>query len=130
MTSARRRLGESGERLAAGHLEAKGYRIIGRNVRLSNSGEVDIIALDGDTLVFVEVRTRRGEMGLAAQSLTPRKAARMLQHAENYEADDYEARRIDLVVVEIDVGGRLVAVEHFVDAVTTDAAPSGRVRGG
>lgn len=130
MNSARRRLGESGERLAAAHLEARGYRIIGRNVRLSNSGEVDIIALDGDTLVFVEVRARRGEMGLAAQSITPRKAARMLRHAENYEADEYESRRIDLVVVEIDAGGRLVGVEHFADAVSADSAPVEGRRGG
>jgi putative endonuclease len=116
LTDGRRSLGESGERLAAMHLEAKGYRIVGRNVRLSNTGEIDIVALDNDTLVFVEVRTRRG-LGLAAESIDRRKAARMLAHAENYVDEEHEARRIDLVVVDLDSGGRLLGVEHIVNAV-------------
>lgn len=119
MTDARRSLGQSGERLAAFHLEAKGYRIIGRNVRVSNTGEIDIVVLDDDTLVFVEVRTRRG-LGLAGESIHPRKAARMLAHAENYEDLEHEARRIDMVVVDLDETGRLLGVEHIVNAVTAD----------
>ncbi|MPZ22478.1 MAG: hypothetical protein GEU28_02815 [Dehalococcoidia bacterium] len=120
MTDGRRRLGEFGERLAVNHLEARGYRIIRRNARLSNTGEVDIVALDGDTLVFVEVRTRRGERGLAADSIAGRKAQRMLRHAENYEADEYEARRIDLIVVDLDGSGRVLGVDHVISAVTPD----------
>ena len=60
MTRARRDLGAFGERLAAAQLEAKGYRIRERNFR-TREGEVDIIAEHGSTLVFVEVRTRRGD---------------------------------------------------------------------
>ena len=119
MTDGRRPLGESGERLAVMHLEAKGYRIVGRNIRVSNTGEIDIVAIDDDTLVFVEVRTRRG-IGLAAESIGPTKAARMLVHAENYEDEEHEARRIDLVVVDLDETGRLLGVEHIVNAVTGD----------
>ena len=119
MTDGRRSLGQSGERLAALHLEAKGYRIVGRNVRVSNTGEIDIVAVDDDTLVFVEVRTRRG-LGLAGDSIHPRKAARMLSHAENYEDLEHEARRIDLVVVDLDEAGRLLGVEHIINAVTAD----------
>ena len=119
MTDARRSLGQSGERLAVMHLEAKGYQIVARNVRVSNTGEIDIVALDDDTLVFVEVRTRRG-VGLAAESINPRKAARMLVHAENYVDEEHEARRVDLVVVDLDENGRLLGVDHIVNAVTAD----------
>ncbi|MEX2237281.1 MAG: YraN family protein [Dehalococcoidia bacterium] len=116
MPDARGRMGASGERLAAEHLRARGYQIVGQRVRMSNTGEIDIVALDGDTLVFVEVRTKRGR-GLAAESITPRKAARMLTHAENYEDDEHESRRIDLVVVDLDERGKLLGVEHIANAV-------------
>jgi putative endonuclease len=49
--------GRAGEDAAAALLEAHGYRIVGRNVRLPG-GEIDIIARDGDTIVFVEVKAR------------------------------------------------------------------------
>ena len=58
MTFARQRLGRSAERLVAERLERAGWRIVGRNVRLP-SGELDLVALDGDTLVFVEVKAGR-----------------------------------------------------------------------
>lgn len=63
-------LGERGERLAAGYLVNHGYRIVvtnfkvpvGRNSKgVAVTGEIDIIALDGETLVFIEVKTRRSE---------------------------------------------------------------------
>ena len=73
MSDGRRRLGAFGERLAAAHLEAKGYRIRARNYRC-REGEIDIVAQDGDTLVFVEVRTRRGDaLGGPAESVTATK---------------------------------------------------------
>ena len=58
MTFARQRLGRTAERLVAERLERAGWRIVGRNVRLP-SGELDLVALDGDTLVFVEVKAGR-----------------------------------------------------------------------
>jgi putative endonuclease len=58
MTLARQRLGRRAEVLVAARLEAAGWRIVGRNVRLS-SGELDIVALDRRTLVFVEVKASR-----------------------------------------------------------------------
>ena len=63
-------LGEIGERLALEHLEAHGFRVVltnfrvpvGRNSRgVAVTGEIDIIAMDGETLCFVEVKTRRSE---------------------------------------------------------------------
>jgi putative endonuclease len=58
MTFARQRLGREAEQLVAGRLERSGWRIVGRNVRLP-SGELDLVALDGSTLVFVEVKAGR-----------------------------------------------------------------------
>ena len=58
MTYARLRLGRCAEELVATRLGHAGWRIVGRNVRLP-SGELDIVALDGSTLVFVEVKAGR-----------------------------------------------------------------------
>ena len=52
-------LGARGERLACGFLRRQGYKILYRNFRAKHGGEVDIVCRDGDTLVFVEVKTRR-----------------------------------------------------------------------
>lgn len=53
--------GRWGEELAAGHLARQGYRILGRRVRTGSRDEIDIVAQRADTLVFVEVKTRRNE---------------------------------------------------------------------
>jgi putative endonuclease len=58
MTFARQRLGRAAEELVAQRLERSGWRTVGRNVRLP-SGELDLVALDGRTLVFVEVKAGR-----------------------------------------------------------------------
>ena len=80
----RRALGELGERLAAEHLTAKGYRIRERNFRTA-AGEIDIVAEADGVLAFVEVRCRRGSsMGTAAESLSAAKQRRMLDMAEAY----------------------------------------------
>ena len=78
MPSERQSLGDFGERTAAAHLEAKGYRIIDRKFRVRDA-EIDLVARDADALVFVEVRTRRGAYpGMAALSITRKKAAKLL----------------------------------------------------
>ena len=71
----RARRGRAAEDAAAALLEAHGYRIIGRNVRLPG-GEIDIIAREGDTVVFVEVKARAGAShGSALQAVDGRKRA-------------------------------------------------------
>ncbi len=57
--NARGTLGSSGERLAAGWLEARGFRVLARNWRCAY-GELDLIAEEAGELVFIEVKTRRG----------------------------------------------------------------------
>ena len=113
--TARRDLGDFGERVAAHRLESAGMRIIGRNVRIGRI-EADIIAEDGDDLVFVEVRTRRGAAGLAAESLIPAKLQRMWRLAVAYcEQNTIDAAkiRIDVVTVDLDAAGKARGIEHF-----------------
>lgn len=118
--NSRRSLGDFGERLAAAHLEAKGYRIVARNYRCAE-GEMDLVARRGDLLAFVEVRTRRGgDLGGPAESITAAKAARLAAIARAYCQEHPEAppqRRIDLVGVELSADGRLERVEHIENAV-------------
>lgn len=117
----RKPLGDFGERLAAVHLEAKGYRIIDRKFRVVEA-EIDLVARDGDTLVFVEVRTRRGgAAGMAALSVNAAKAKQLLRAAGWYIeqhpelADD--PMRIDVVTVELRRDGTLREVAHIENAV-------------
>ena len=76
--------GGRAETLAADFLGARGLSIVERNFRCRR-GEIDIIARDGDVLVFAEVRLRtRNDFGGAAASITPRKRARMTAAALYY----------------------------------------------
>ncbi|MCH7484252.1 MAG: YraN family protein [Chloroflexi bacterium] len=119
----RRALGELGERLAAEHLSAKGYRIRERNFRTA-AGEIDIVAEAGGVLAFVEVRCRRGSsMGTAAESLSPAKQRRMVEMVEAYgqARDDLpEQWRIDLIAIDFESDGRLASLVHYENAVTAD----------
>ncbi|HNM78657.1 MAG TPA: YraN family protein, partial [Tepidiformaceae bacterium] len=65
--TARRDLGDFGERIAAHRLEFEGMTVIERNARVGRI-EIDLVMRDRDEVVFVEVRTRRGAPGLAAES--------------------------------------------------------------
>ncbi len=117
----RRSLGDFGERVAAAHLEAQGYAIRRRNFR-TREGEIDIVAEKEGCLVFVEVRTRRGQvMGTAAESVTPRKQRRLLALAEAYmqavEGPLPSRQRIDIITVTLAADGRVLAVDHIEDAV-------------
>jgi len=115
----RRDLGAFGERVAAAHLEAKGYRILARNFRC-REGEIDIVAEDGDSLVFVEVRTRRGDaFGSPAESVTEAKERRLLTVARAYLQQHNDVppnQRIDVVAIKLS-RGRLLAVEHIEGAI-------------
>ena len=82
----RQALGARAEQLAAEHLERRGCRVVDRNYRY-RGGELDLVVRDGDTLVFVEVRLRRGgDFGGAAASLTAAKRARIVAAAGLYLA--------------------------------------------
>jgi putative endonuclease len=120
VTGARQRLGRSGERLAAEYLQRHGHRLLARNVRLPE-GEIDLVTLDGATLVLVEVKLRRGAVrGAAREALTAAKRRRLAALAAAYAAAHPELPadlRIDLVAVQLAPDGALAAVEHVVSAV-------------
>ncbi|MGD0765640.1 MAG: YraN family protein [Dehalococcoidia bacterium] len=125
--SPRQRLGQFGERLAVAHLEAAGYRIIERNFRC-REGEIDVIAQRDAVLVFVEVRTRRGDaMGRAVDSLTPLKGARISAAADAYcqQRPVMPAeRRIDVIAVDLSPAGRLLSLDHIENAFLGDELPA------
>ena len=114
----RRDLGAGGERLAAAHLQRLGYSIIARNHR-TRHGELDIIAHVSDTLVFVEVKTRRSSgragspfeaVGRAKQAQVRRMAAGWLASAR--DRPHAEDLRFDVIGVTVDGTGRLLGLEH------------------
>lgn len=108
-----RELGRRGERWAADWLTERGMRILDANWRCPR-GEIDLVARDGDELVVVEVKTRRGTShGHALEAVTPVKAARLrgLAHAwREAHPDERGLMRID--VVGITVGGGRRDVRH------------------
>lgn len=104
----RRQLGTSGEAVAAKFLAALGYEIIGRNVRF-RAGELDLVARDGDTLVFVEVKTRLSKrVGTGEEAITVTKQRQLARLAQVYLAGlggPATACRFDVVVVTIGTDG-------------------------
>ena len=112
-------LGSKGERRAAAFLRKKGLRIVGRSVS-SRCGEIDLIALDGDTIVFVEVRTRRSlEAGHPAESVTVEKQARVTRAALSYLKQHRlwnRRTRFDVVAIIWPEGVREPQIEHYLNA--------------
>jgi putative endonuclease len=111
----KRQLGQRGEEIAAGYLREQGYTILARNWRCP-AGEVDIVAREGETLAFVEVRTRRrgGRLGTPEESVTPRKQARMVEVAQTYlqEAGLGDvAWRLDVVAIEVGKRGEVTRLD-------------------
>lgn len=77
-------LGRSGEEAAVAYLKRKKFSLVERGFRF-HRGEIDIIAYDGDTLVFIEVKTRRDKVfGLPEESVTPAKQTQLRRVAEAY----------------------------------------------
>ncbi len=113
----RKRAGDRGERLALEYLVGKGYSLVERNYR-TRFGEIDLILRSGTTLVFVEVKLRRGSgFGDPLESVTPRKQATIRTLAEGYIADrepDFEDARFDVVGILETEGGR--EIQHIEDA--------------
>ena len=113
MSQQRVAFGKTGEDLAVEELERRGYAIVDRRWR-TRAGEIDIIARDGDTLVFVEVKARDGhEFGDGAESVTMRKRQTIVRLAKHYVQD---ARwgdrpcRFDVVTIHLDSGQPVVTV--------------------
>lgn len=117
MTLARQELGRLGEELAVRELERRGYAILERRYR-TRGGEIDIVAEDGGTLVFVEVKARMdAEFGSAAEAVTPWKMRRLARMANDYLARRGVAcRPCRFDVVAIMLEGGMPAIEVFQNA--------------
>lgn len=118
MTRDRQRCGREGEARAAAFLAARGLTILARNVR-APAGEIDLVALDGETLVFCEIRTRRSRgQGGALESVTPAKQRQVVRVAKWFLAAHPALREqpVRFDVVAIDVRGAEVAIVHVPDA--------------
>jgi putative endonuclease len=123
VTTARTKLGTLGERHARHILEDRGMRFIDSNWRAA-SGEIDLVMLDGEFVVMVEVKVRRGERaGTAEEAISNAKARRLLATGEWYMAEHPELGdcpwRIDLVAITLAADGRVVRHRHIPDAVVT-----------
>jgi putative endonuclease len=121
MTEQRQRLGRQAEDLVARRLAAAGWRIVARNAR-SRHGELDIVALDRRTLVFVEVKAGRSESSFGpirpVQAIGFRKQLRIRRLAtawmgEHRDLPRYDAIRFDAIGVTYDRAGRVTDYEHI-----------------
>lgn len=121
----RHHLGASGERLAGEHLERRGYRILERNFR-TRWGELDIVAYDGETLVFCEVKSRRcranGGGGdpspVPLEAVHPRKQQRVRKMASSWLRERpgrprARTLRFDAIGITFDAAGRLLELTHL-----------------
>ena len=112
-TDGRQALGISGENLACAELRRRGYAILERRYR-TRLGEIDIIARDGATLVFVEVKARlTDDFGGAAAAVTAWKQRRIARMAMDYLSRRTQADcpcRFDVVAIDVDAAGPRVIV--------------------
>lgn len=122
---ARVSLGRCGEDVAAAYLAGQGWQIVARNWR-TRAGELDIIARDGQWLVFVEVRARRaGRRGAAPtagtpeESVTPRKQLQLIALTDAYLFHfPFDGPvRIDIIALELAPDGSVTRLNHIRDAV-------------
>jgi len=120
--SKRRQIGHLAEESAARWLTGRGYSIRDRNFTV-RGGELDIVAIQGELLVFVEVRARTaGSHGEAAATITPRKRARLIHAARHwlYKHDEggYDLR-FDVIAVELEEGAA-IRFDHLIAAFRLD----------
>ena len=115
-------IGKSGEEIAANYLQKKGYNILFRNYH-SQFGEIDIIALDKDTLAFIEVKTRSSNFETAFSSVSFSKQQKLTKTAldfmsKNYEYEDF-LTRFDVIVVLFDQREEY-HLKHLINAFLPD----------
>lgn len=123
MPTPRSKLGTSGEAVARRHLESLGFEWIESNWRCA-AGEIDLVMRDRGELVFVEVKTRRGDdAGRAEESISPNKSRRLLSSGNWYIQTHPDLGdpiwRIDLVAITLDGVGKVDRVTHVENTVVS-----------
>jgi len=120
MFKERNRTGAIGEKQAKDSLKKKGYKILETNYRCK-LGEIDIVARDKDTIVFVEVRTKRTlEFGTPEESVTHAKQAKLIKLGKYYMQQKKmqdKFWRIDVVAVEIDGRDKITRLDIIQNAL-------------
>lgn len=105
--------GRAAEDIAANALRKKGYAILARNFS-TRFGELDIVAKDGETLVFVEVKSKTGnDFGLPEDMISPGKLRRIYAMAQVYMGEAASACRIDVVAVVLSPTCDVVRLTHY-----------------
>ncbi len=112
-------LGRRGEKAAAKYLRRLGYRVVAHGDRWK-PGEIDLVAIDGRTVVFVEVKTRRsGDAGHPSEAVNEAKQQRLtglaLAYLKRHHLLEYPAR-FDVVAVTWPTSERRPRIEHFKSA--------------
>lgn len=119
----RRALGRYGEKVAVAHLEARGFSLLKRSYR-TRRGEIDLIACDGCTLIFVEVKTHQLGISQLRTSVSPlawlsagqiaryRPVAQAWLDDERYATPEVQSMRFDAIGVLMDAHGDLIALQH------------------
>jgi putative endonuclease len=119
----RRALGRYGEKLALDHLGARGFTVLARNYR-TRRGEIDLIAFDGRTLIFVEVKTHQLGRSQPPASVKPlaylsagqlaryRPVAQAWLDDERYTTPEPQSMRFDAIGVLVDAEGTVVDLMH------------------
>lgn len=117
MESDRRGLGIYGEDIACDFLRRHGYNVIERNYRI-RGGEVDVIALLGDDIVFIEVKTRRSLIyGYPEEAVNSLKMRRMQRVANTFMSRFTRCCyvRFDIIAIEVDVEQKKLLIRHIKD---------------
>ncbi len=110
-----RAIGRIGESIARKYLEDKGYQIIEQNYQ-TRYAEIDLIAKKGNILIFIEVRTKKGELfGSPEETINQKKLKKLLGNAAAYVArKKWKGQyRIDAVCVVLGQDNKIVRMEHY-----------------
>jgi putative endonuclease len=120
ISRSRKEAGQAAEDQASAYLQELGWKIVQRNWRC-RSGEIDLVARDQDTLVFVEVRSRTspGRFGTAIEAVTPRKCRQVRETAEVFlRMNGFAGKpvRFDVVAVTFAKDGSVEELKHIPNA--------------
>ena len=109
------RIGEKGEEIAREFILRKGYKILAQNYRTGHL-EIDLIAMDGKEIVFIEVKTRKQNTHYTEDLISETKQERLMEAAEEYlhEMEIHNEPRFDLISIQL---GNETEIMHYKDAL-------------
>lgn len=119
-TGNNREKGKIGEDVALEFIVNKGYKILKRNFKFGNTGELDIVALDGDCIVFVEVKARyeQNKYGDPLYSITPQKQRNLRRAAEGYlYVNKITNKDCRFDIITVDMSAQPHKIEHLINAM-------------